>query len=154
MLDLLALKQLINVGELIFANSPTQQELLASGKKLKGSIQILADYQAQLNEGYTPEYPYKAAALYYKNSFDELNEKLSKIKNVTQLDSLNKDVETLAGNLPNDFSHLIQMRLSLATQYLDFSENLLKANKVRTANMVMKKANNLFTEVEKARSAY
>ncbi|RWX57224.1 serine/threonine-protein kinase [Photobacterium chitinilyticum] len=154
MLDLLALKQLINVGELIFANSPTQQELLASGKKLKGSIQILADYQAQLNEGYTPEFPYKAAALYYKNSFDELNEKLSKIKNVTQLDSLNKDVETLAGNLPNDFSHLIQMRLSLATQYLDFSENLLKANKVRTANMVMKKANNLFTEVEKARSAY
>jgi len=153
-LDLLALKQLINVGELLFANSPTQQELLASGRKLRGSIQIMADYQAQLNEGYTPEYPYKAAALYYENSFDELNAKLSKIQNVTQLDSLNKDVESLARKLPNDFSHLIQMRLTLATQYLDFSEALLKANKVRTANMVMKKANNLFAEIEKARSAY
>lgn len=153
-LDLSDLKQLISVGELYFSNSSTQKELLAFGRKLKGSVQEMVDYQSLLAEGHTPDYPYKAATLYYDNSFTELNLKLSKVKNVTQLDSLNKDVETLASQLPNDFSPLIHIRLSMATQYLNFSEQLLKARKERTASIVMKKANNLFAEVEKARAAY
>lgn len=153
-LDLASIRQLIHVGELLFSNTSSQQSQLAAGRKLKESIQIMTDYQSSLSEGTLAEYPYQAAALYYQNSFDELNTRLGNIKNVTQLDALNNDVGKIAEQLPDDFSPLIQIRLAMATEYLNFSEALLKANKGRTANMVMKKANNLFAEVEKARSAY
>ncbi|ELR64611.1 Serine/threonine protein kinase [Photobacterium marinum] len=147
--DLIGLSEIIRAGNIMF---PQHSELLTSAVELKDAIQQIDTYYEQKKQGQNPQYPYKAADLFYENQFDNLKARLRKVRTVNQLDKLNGDVNKQAETLPEDFSPLIQIRLAMATRYLEFSDQFLQAKRERTASSVMKKANSLFAKVEQARS--
>ncbi len=147
--DFSKLSEIIKAGNLIFTE---QAHLLTSAIKLVDAIQQMNEYRKQKQHGNSPDFPYLAANLFYKYQFGNFNSQLNKVRTVAQLDKLNKNVNKLTTSLPNDFSPLIQIRLSMATRYLEFSDQFLKAKKERSASSVMKKANNLFARVEEAKA--
>ncbi|WP_064603993.1 serine/threonine-protein kinase [Photobacterium sp. J15] len=147
--DLSGLSEIIRAGNLMF---PQQSDLLASAVELKDAVQQIDTYYEHQKQGQNPEFPYQAADLFYQNQFDNLNARLRKVRTVNQLDKLNGDVNKQTETLPEDFSPLIQIRLAMATRYLEFSDQFLQAKRERTASAVMKKANGLFAKVEQARS--
>ncbi|WP_053062547.1 serine/threonine-protein kinase [Photobacterium aquae] len=142
---------LLGVGRTFFSDSEQQKELLASASALKKSIQKMDDYHTTVEKDETTPYPYEAATVFYNNQFKQFDNILKKITTTRRLAKLNKEVNTLAKSLPEDFSPLVQIRLSMASRYLKFSDSFLRLGKRRSANEAMKEANELFAQVENAK---
>ena len=153
-LDLTNLQSLLNAGELFFSNNQHHKAFLASGNNLKETVRQMADYQQQLSDGLTPNFPYQAATVLYGNKFAAFDATVKQATKLTQLDKVGGDINQLAESLPDDFPPLNQIRLTLAGRYLTFSDQLLKEGKERTASTVMKKANKLFAQVEANRTVF
>lgn len=139
------LEQLIGVGNVFFSQTESVSELLTLGHDLKQAIAELVNYQKSVKEGNSADYPYQAATTFYKDSFDSFTNRVSSTTQVSTMDQLYNEVQTLSEDLPKDFPPLISLRKAMADKYLSLADTLLKKRKVRTANRVMKRANELIS---------
>ncbi|WP_406610070.1 serine/threonine-protein kinase [Agarivorans sp. JK6] len=152
-LDVVALAQMIETGETFFANSEQQQERIARALELKTAIAAMASYKQAIADEQEAEFPYQAAEVFYQNHFSQLQERINGLTRVKTLDKMAKEVDSMAKDLPNDFSHLVETRQTMANKYLRFSDYLLKKRRTKEAGAVMKKAQDLMTKVQDARVA-
>ncbi|PSW11404.1 hypothetical protein C9I98_24465 [Photobacterium sanctipauli] len=148
--DLNELQSLIEIGELVFAGNKQHHALLNSGIQLSSAIQKLSHYQAKHQAGESIEFPYQAAALFYKKQFQQLESALSQADKVSQLDALHDEIKQLPLSIPNNFAPLNQIRLLTAIQYLKVSDQMLEGKKRLEASDAMKKANSIFAQLEES----
>lgn len=151
-LDFTELKRLIETGDLFFPNTLKQDTFAFGADTLRSSINEMAQYDHQLEQGLTPSFPYQAAQTLYANTFAHFDSLISQSTTIAQLDKISDSITAQAQSLPDDFLLLNQARLAMASKYLSFSDQLLKSGKERTASTAMKKANNLFAQVNQNRT--
>ncbi|GDY25319.1 serine/threonine protein kinase [Agarivorans sp. Toyoura001] len=152
-LDVVALADMISAGETFFANSEQQQARIARAAELKSSISAMAEYKQAIANEQEADFPYQAAEVFYQNHFAQMQERIDGLTRVKTLDKMAREVDVMAKELPNDFSHLVETRQSMANKYLRFSDYLLKKRRTKEASAVMKKAQDLMTKVQDARVA-
>ncbi len=150
--DVESLESLIKAGKTFFADKVQTLDKIQLATQLKQAITHVEMYRTAKAQGAPAPFPYESAELLYAPKFTKFNQQLSKIRSESKLDALLKQVDSVAKELPADFSSLITLRLASANQYLDFSEQWQKKRKQRAARDAMKKATHQFNLVEKARS--
>ncbi|TDR75696.1 protein kinase-like protein [Photobacterium lutimaris] len=151
-LDVAKLQPLLEVGELFFLNTLKLESFASYDQNFKQSVHDMVQYQHQIEQGQTPSFPYQAARTLYESKISAFESLIKQSTTIEQLDNVGGDINLLAQALPDDFIPLNQLRLSMASRYLTFSDQLLKSGKPRTASTVMNKANNLFALVESNRA--
>lgn len=136
---------LITVGELTFAYHDSAKELLEFGTSMKLSVAQLANYNEKLNAGQMANYPYKAAEVFYKTTFDQFTNDLSLLSEPKELIAIDERISELEPQLPNDFSPLIAVKKQMAASYLNYGNESLAKNHLKTARQLIKRGNELYT---------
>ncbi|CAM3811105.1 serine/threonine-protein kinase [Rheinheimera salexigens] len=142
-----ALDQLINVGQLIFANFPPTVDLVLQGEQLATAVAEVAAYREKTAQGDTMVFPYAAAETFYQHSFNKLELALAQSDKISDIDAIYSQLKAFDAELPQDFSLHVAMRRQLADKYLTKSSELLKTNNVRTAERLMRRANELMNSL-------
>lgn len=145
--DAVALKHLIRVGELIFANYSDTQALVSQGQQLASAVEAMAAYRQAVNDGQPAEFPYQAAELFYQHSFALLEQELQQSAKANDVDAVYDKLQLFNTQVPADFSLHMALRRKLADKYLAMSGELLQSNQVRTAERLMRRANELMSSL-------
>lgn len=145
--DAVALKHLIRVGELIFANYSDTQALVSQGQQLASAVEAMAAYRQAVNDGQPAEFPYQAAELFYQHSFSLLEQELQQSAKANDVDAVYDKLQQFNAQVPADFSLHMTLRRKLADKYLAMSGELLQSNQVRTAERLMRRANELMSSL-------
>lgn len=145
--DAVALKHLIRVGELIFANYSDTQALVSQGQQLASAVEAMAAYRQAVNDGQPAEFPYQAAELFYQHSFSLLEQELQQSAKANDVDAVYDKLQQFNAQVPADFSLHMALRRKLADKYLAMSGELLQSNQVRTAERLMRRANELMSSL-------
>ncbi|MGP9800846.1 serine/threonine-protein kinase [Rheinheimera sp. NSM] len=141
------LQQLINVGQLIFASHSDTAELVAHGRELASAVDAMTDYSAAVAADGQATFPYQAAELFYRHSFNLLEQELANSTDVAGVDTVYDKLQHYNDLVPTDFVLHTAMRRKLADKYLSISGELLKTNQVRTAERLMRRANELMNSI-------
>lgn len=139
------LQQLINVGQLIFARHSDTAELVAHGRQLAAAVDAMTDYSTAAAQNADAPFPYQAAELFYQHSFNLLEQQLDSSTEVAEVDTVYDKLQHYNALVPADFVLHSAMRRKLADKYLSISGELLKTNQVRTAERLMRRANELMS---------
>ncbi|MEO3679755.1 serine/threonine-protein kinase [Rheinheimera sp. FR7-31] len=145
--DAVALKHLIRVGELMFANYSDTQALVSQGQQLASAVEAMAAYRQAVNDGQPAEFPYQAAELFYQHSFSLLEQELQQSAKANDVDAVYDKLQQFNAQVPADFSLHMALRRKLADKYLAMSGELLQSNQVRTAERLMRRANELMSSL-------
>lgn len=145
--DAVALKHLIRLGELIFANYSDTQALVSQGQQLASAVEAMAAYRQAVNDGQPAEFPYQAAELFYQHSFSLLEQELQQSAKANDVDAVYDKLQQFNAQVPADFSLHMALRRKLADKYLAMSGELLQSNQVRTAERLMRRANELMSSL-------
>jgi serine/threonine protein kinase len=145
--DAIALEQLINVGQLIFANFKMTADLVLQGEQLATAVAEVAKYREKAALGDEITFPYSAAEIFYQHSFNKLELALEQSVKISEIDAIYSQLKAFNTELPQDFSLHVAMRRKLADKYLAKSSELLKTNQVRTAERLMRRANELMNSL-------
>lgn len=136
---------LISVGELAFPNHKSAKPLLEFGKAMKLSVTQLARYNEKINAGQTVQYPYKAAEVFYKTTFEQFNNELNQLSEAKELMKIDRKISELDHLLPNDFIPLVAVKKQMAAFYLNYGNESLAKNHLKTARKLIKRGNELYT---------
>lgn len=145
--DAVALKHLIRLGELMFANYGDTQALVSQGQQLASAVEAMAAYRQAANDGQPAEFPYQAAELFYQHSFSLLEQELQQSAKANDVDAVYDKLKQFNAQVPADFSLHMALRRKLADKYLAMSGELLQSNQVRTAERLMRRANELMSSL-------
>jgi len=145
--DALALKHLIKVGELMFANYSDTQVLVNQGQQLASAVEAMAAYRQAVTNDEQAEFPYQAAELFYQHSFSLLEQELQQSAKANDVDAVYDKLQQFNAQVPTDFSLHMALRRKLADKYLAMSGELLQSNQVRTAQRLMRRANQLMSSL-------
>lgn len=145
--DAIALEQLINVGQLIFTNYQATADLVLQGEQLASAVAEVAKYREQIALGDKIAFPYSAAETFYQHSFNKLESALAQSEKISEIDAVYSQLKAFDLELPQDFSLHVAMRRKLADKYLSKSSELLKTNQIRTAERLMRRANELMNSL-------
>lgn len=145
--DAAALQQLIKVGQLIFANHSEAAPLVAQGQQLAAAVDAMALYNNTVADGAAADFPYQAAEVFYRNSFQQLELELTQSAKVADIDAVYDKLQQFNSQVPADFSLHVALRRKLADKYLNLSGELLQSNQVRTAERLMRRANELMNSL-------
>lgn len=145
--DAVALKHLIRLGELMFANYGDTQALVSQGQQLASAVEAMAAYRQAVNDGQPAEFPYQAAELFYQHSFSLLEQELQQSAKANDVDAVYDKLQQFNAQVPADFSLHMALRRKLADKYLAMSGELLQSNQVRTAERLMRRANELMSNL-------
>mgnify|MGYP006201525829 FL=1 len=145
--DAIALQQLIKVGELIFADHAQTSELVGKSKALASAVDAMAQYRQQRSDAPDTAFPYQAAEIFYQHSFMQLETELSNSAKASEIDVVYNKLQQFNDVVPADFSLHIALRRKLADKYLTLSGQLLQSNQVRSAERLMRKANELMNSI-------
>lgn len=146
-MDAIKLQELIQVGEAVFSAEPAVASILTHTEEMKLAIVKLADYKTSLNTGSRVDFPYQEADIFYRSTFDFLNQQLSQSERVTEIDHVYEQWQELSKILPNDFDAGVRLRRQLADQYLKLSGEMLQSQQVRGAERLMRRANELMVSI-------
>ncbi|MDP5192177.1 hypothetical protein, partial [Rheinheimera baltica] len=145
--DAIALQQLIMAGELIFAQHQDTAELVTKGQQLASAVDAMASYRRAVELGNAESFPYQAAELFYQHSFSTMTNELAVSEKAAEIDAVYEKLQQFSSLVPNDFSLHVALRRKLADKYLSLSGQLLQSNQVRTAERLMRRANELMSSV-------
>ncbi|MDP5134799.1 serine/threonine-protein kinase [Rheinheimera baltica] len=145
--DAIALQQLIMAGELIFAQHQDTAELVTKGQQLASAVDAMASYRRAVELGNAESFPYQAAELFYQHSFSTMTNELAVSEKSAEIDAVYEKLQQFSSLVPNDFSLHVALRRKLADKYLSLSGQLLQSNQVRTAERLMRRANELMSSV-------
>lgn len=145
--DAVALQQLIWSGELFFANHAATAELVSGGQALADAVSVMAQYTQKVATAPDTPFPYQAAETFYQHSFTQLAEQLEQSQKANEVDAVYDKLSDYGARVPADFSLHVQLRRKLADKYLALSGQLLQSNQVRTAERLMRRANELMNSL-------
>lgn len=145
--DAIALQQLIAIGNAVFASSEHSSQLVAQGQQLASAVEEMAFYKQQQTEGLAASFPYQAAEVFYLHSFNQMETELASSSNAAQIDAVYEKLQQYSADLPADFPLNMTLRRKLADKYLGLSSELLRSNQVRTAERLMRRANELMSSI-------
>ncbi|NMH64106.1 serine/threonine-protein kinase [Shewanella salipaludis] len=143
--DPVALEQLIDIGNLLFANTEQSQGLIAQGNKLKNAVAAMSAYRQALAKGEAPKFPYAAASLFYQTAFAQLENRLTGSSKADDIDKVYDSLQRYTQLVPADFVPYSQLRKQLADKYLSLGSEQLSARKVKEAARQMRRANELMS---------
>lgn len=142
-----ALQQLIAIGQELFSSHSNTQALVQQGTVLAQAVDDMAAYRQAVAEGKTAEFPYKAAESFYQHSFSLLQQELAASSKAAEVDQVYDKLQQFNALVPVNFSLHVGMRRQLADKYLSLSTELLQSNQVRTAERLMRRANELMSSI-------
>ena len=145
--DAEALQQLIEVGNLLFSKHDSTAESVAQGAKLADAVNTMASYRKSVANNQNIEFPYQAAELFYRHSFELLQQELTASEKAGEVDAVYDKLQQYNAMVPADFSLHVNLRRQLADKYLGLSTQLLQSNQVRTAERLMRRANALMSSL-------
>lgn len=145
--DAVALQQLISVGELLFSGHSDTAKLVQQGQQLAVAVDAMAAYRQAQSNGEDTAFPYQAAELFYQHSFSILENELAVSEAAEQIDTVYTKLQQYDAEVPTDFSLHKALRRKLADKYLALSGELLKTNQVRSAERLMRRANELMSSL-------
>ncbi|MBZ9610897.1 serine/threonine-protein kinase [Rheinheimera maricola] len=143
----IALQQLIMAGELLFAQHQDTAELVTRGQQLAAAVDAMASYHSAIELGKTANFPYQAAELFYQHSFSVMSTELAASEKAGEIDAVYDQLQQFSSLVPTDFSLHVALRRKLADKYLSLSGQLLQSNQVRTAERLMRRANELMSSI-------
>ena len=138
---------LIAVGELVFNNHRDAQPLLEFGKDMKISVAELARYNDKKDQNQSAEYPYHAATVFYKSTFEQFTADLQAIEDYKALTLLDKNVVGIATLLPEDFKPLLTIEKRIAASYLRYANALMEKKHYKAAQKLVKRGNELYEQI-------
>ena len=100
-----------------------------------------------MTNGQPAEFPYQAAELFYQHSFSLLEQELQQSAKADDVDAVYDKLQQFNAQVPTDFSLHMALRRKLADKYLAMSGELLQSNQVRTAQRLMRRANELMSSL-------
>lgn len=142
--DINQISALITTGENIFSNYPQAKSLITYGAELKVAVKGLNDYHDLTAKGKTVVYPYDAAEVYYRDTFNQLTVRLDAIDNPKDLHEFDKEVRGLATNLPDDFEPLLTLDKRLAASFLRQANVYLDKQYLKTARELFARGNEMY----------
>ncbi|WP_417706891.1 protein kinase domain-containing protein [Rheinheimera aquimaris] len=142
-----ALQQLIKVGQLLFASNELTAPLVTQGQQLAAAVEAMTLYEQSVASGNDAEFPYQAAEVFYKHSFSLLENELGASIKAAEVDAVYDKLQHYNSLVPADFSLHVSLRRKLADKYLSLSGELLQSNQVRTAERLMRRANELMSSI-------
>lgn len=142
-----ALQQLIKVGQLLFASNELTAPLVTQGQQLAAAVDAMTLYEQSVASGNDAEFPYQAAEVFYQHSFSLLENELGASIKAADVDAVYDKLQQYNSLVPTDFSLHVSLRRKLADKYLSLSGELLQSNQVRTAERLMRRANELMSSV-------
>lgn len=142
-----ALQQLIKVGQLLFASNELTAPLVTQGQQLAAAVDAMTLYEQSVASGNDAEFPYQAAEVFYKHSFSLLENELGASIKAAEIDAVYDKLQHYNSLVPADFSLHVSLRRKLADKYLSLSGELLQSNQVRTAERLMRRANELMSSI-------
>ena len=142
-----ALQQLIKVGQLLFASNELTAPLVTQGQQLAAAVEAMTLYEQSVALGNDAEFPYQAAEVFYKHSFSLLENELGASIKAAEIDAVYDKLQHYNSLVPADFSLHVSLRRKLADKYLSLSGELLQSNQVRTAERLMRRANELMSSI-------
>lgn len=142
-----ALQQLIKVGQLLFASNELTAPLVTQGQQLAAAVDAMTLYEQSVASGNDAEFPYQAAEVFYKHSFSLLENELGASIKAADVDAVYDKLQHYNSLVPADFSLHVSLRRKLADKYLSLSGELLQSNQVRTAERLMRRANELMSSI-------
>ena len=145
--DAVALQQLIQIGELIFASHDDTAALVIQGRELSAAVNAMAQFHQLQSQGESAEFPYQAAEVFYQHSFEQMAAALEKSNKATDIDAVYDKLQQFNQTVPADFSLHLALRRKLAEKYLSLSSVLLQSNQIRSAERVMRRANELMSSL-------
>lgn len=145
--DAAALQHLIAIGQQLFTRHSTTKPLVQQGEKLAQAVDAMAAYRQAIADGSAAKFPYQAAVLFYQHSFDLLQQELDASNKAAEVDVVYDKLQQFNSVVPADFSLHVSLRRQLADKYLSLSAALLQSNQVRTAERLMRRANELMSSV-------
>lgn len=147
--DAQALNTLINIGNTFFSSSDTHEENLSISNQMKEAIEEMSDYLTDKDKGNSPDYPYEAARILYKNEFENLYRRIKNASALNTLDRIVTEIDKLAKELPSNFSDISDLRFQASDKYLKLSDSLLKKRESKNARRAIQKANELLRQVDR-----
>ncbi|EKO3564620.1 serine/threonine-protein kinase [Vibrio metschnikovii] len=147
--DALALKKLLNIGNVFFTSFEQHKENLSLSNQMKDAIEKMSLYLTEKKKGRPVDYPYDAARVLYKDALEELYRRIENASSINTLDGLVTELNKLATKLPSDFSDISDVRFKIADKYLKLSDILLKNREGTNARRAVQKANELLRQVDR-----
>ena len=141
------ISKLLTFGHRIFANNENIQVLLHLGEDVKDSIDQLVKYEQSFNSNPNITYPYEAAETFYKRDFDELITSLNAITNYKELIVIDKSIDKIALNVPQDFRPLLNIKNQLAASYLRYANVFMEKKYYKTAKRLIKRGNEIYQHI-------
>lgn len=145
--DAKALQQLIKVGQLLFSSHELTAPLVEQGQQLAAAVDAMTLYEQTTAAGGSAEFPYQAAEVFYQHSFSLLENELGASMKAAEIDAVYDKLQQYNTLVPADFSLHVALRRKLADKYLSLSGELLQSNQVRTAERLMRRANELMSSI-------
>ncbi len=145
--DALALQQLIAIGIQLFTGHNATKPLVEQGIDLAQAVDAMAAYRQAVAGGTETPFPYQAAELFYQHSFSLLQQELAASFKATEVDAVYDKLQQFTPLVPANFSLHVSLRRQLADKYLSLSAELLQSNQVRTAERLMRRANELMSSI-------
>ncbi len=136
---------LIDVGELAFLYHAGAKPLLEFGHSMKLSVSKLTEYNKRIDAGQPMNYPYRAAEVFYKTTFDKFSYDLSELTAPKELMAIDELITELEHQLPKDFPLLVAVKKKMAASYLDYGSEYLEKKHFKTAREFIKRGNELYT---------
>ncbi|UCX04430.1 serine/threonine-protein kinase [Shewanella glacialimarina] len=138
------LNTLIITGEVIFSNQPLAKPLIEYGSELRVAVRKLSDYNDAKAKGLVVDYPYSAAEVYYRDTFNKLTIRLDSINEPKTLHAFDQEVRDLATNLPEDFEPLLTLDKRLAASFLRQANIFLDKQYLKTARELFARGNEMY----------
>ncbi|GAB2915082.1 serine/threonine-protein kinase [Rheinheimera gaetbuli] len=145
--DAAALQRLIAIGKQLFTGHSDTQTLVKQGMVLAQAVDDMAAYRLAVEQGSNVQFPYQAAELFYQHSFNLLQQQLAASSKAIEVDLVYDKLQQFNNLVPANFSLHVAIRRQLADKYLSMSAELLQSNQVRTAERLMRRANELMSSI-------
>ncbi|WP_417354701.1 serine/threonine-protein kinase [Gallaecimonas pentaromativorans] len=144
--DAPAISRLMDVAGRFFPASDTLAEPLAKAGALKDAIGQLADYQQQVDNGQTPQYPVQAAEAFYQTKLAAWQQQITDAKEPKELDAVYDELSAFETALPAKLPSVTALKKQLANAYLAQANELLSHRRVVAAQPLMERANQLMSQ--------
>lgn len=145
--DASKISELIKIGELAFNHYANAKSLLMLGKEMEASVNLLSEYRKKIIAGEKAVYPYDAAEIFYRSTFEQLDSELLSVNDSQELVKLDENVMRVATQVPQNFDPLVIVTKKMAASYLNFANESMEKKHFKTAQKLIKRGNELYAMV-------
>ncbi|WP_435237781.1 serine/threonine-protein kinase [Psychromonas sp. PT13] len=147
--DYQELNSLIKVGDLVFYNYKGAEDIIAKSKEMASAVNQLTAYEAYRKKSPgNAIFPYSAAATFYKQDIDKLEQKLSVAQNYNTFMEIDSEIANFAKKFPKNFTPLVALQKQEASYLFTYANKLMEIRSFARAKILVKRGNVLLKDLE------